>query len=108
MLAGRSSGLHLSGASLRMTPVTLSTLVAGICAKNRHGMERTRAWWGRSNSHGAKKLIVSGDVAAPHVLVFVFARQRTLAQDRTAGRVLSNLDHLARDLDLRELLGLGR
>src|SRR5208337_2618345 len=108
MLAGRSSGLHLSGASLRMTPVTLSTLVAGICAKKQARDGEDPCLVGKVQlTRCEKNLIVGGDVAAPHVLVFVLARQRTLAQDRTAGRILSNLDHLPRDLDFRELLGLG-
>src|ERR1035441_4282203 len=53
-----------------------------------------------------KLLIVGRDVVAPNVLVF--ACQRTLAQDRAAGWILSHLDHLPRDLDLRELLLFGR
>ena len=42
-----------------------------------------------------KPLVVGRGVAAlPHVLVFVLAGQRTLAQDRAAGRILAYLDHL--------------
>ena len=54
-----------------------------------------------------KTLVVGGVVALPHVFVIVFAGQRALAQDRTAGRVLSHLDHLCRRLHLGKLLGLG-
>src|ERR1019366_805788 len=55
-----------------------------------------------------KLLVVGRYVVAPYGLMFVLARQRTLAQDRAAGRILSHLDHLPRDLDLRELLLFGR
>src|ERR1035438_8511203 len=55
-----------------------------------------------------KLLIVGRDVVAAYVLMFVLARQRTLAQNRAAGWILSHLDHLPRDLDLRELLLFGR
>src|ERR1035438_6251836 len=55
-----------------------------------------------------KLLIVGRDIVAAYMLVFVLAGQRTFAQDRTAGWVLPHLDHLPRDLDLRELLFFGR
>ena len=42
-----------------------------------------------------KLLIVGRDVVTAYVLVFVLTRQRTFAQNRAAGWILSHLDHLA-------------
>src|SRR5271157_3411450 len=75
--------------------------------KTRHGKERNRAWCLPNVHCKEKSLIVGGDVAAPHVFVFVLAGQGALAKDRAAGRILADLDHLRRDLDLGELLGFG-
>jgi hypothetical protein len=92
--------------SVRQTNVMPRSTLLGIQEKSGTGSVNPVPGMGLRLLQG-ENLVVGRDIVAAYVLVFVLARQRTFSQDRAAGWVLSHLNHLPGDFDLRELFLFG-